>query len=133
VFAIFGGFFYWYPLFTGLAYNVQLGKLHFYTTFFRVNLTFFPQHFLGLAGMPRRYADHLDCFVVCNKIRSIGSTLTVFRVLLFVVILWERLVACRPVQVRLVRRTNLEWARRFPLAYHTHGKPAKLFTAPHKY
>jgi cytochrome c oxidase subunit 1 len=87
VFAIFGGFFYWYPLFTGLSYNEQLRKLHFYLTFFSVNLTFFPQHFLGLAGMPRRYADYPDCFTSYNKLSSIGSMLTVFRVVLFVVIL----------------------------------------------
>jgi heme/copper-type cytochrome/quinol oxidase subunit 1 len=129
VFAIFGGFFYWFPLFTGLSYREFLSKIHFYFTFFSVNLTFFPQHFLGLAGMPRRYADYPDCYVAYNKLSSLGRLLTVISVILFVIILWEAFVSQRSVQFTFVRSTNLEWSRRFPVSYHTHNKPVKFFAS----
>lgn len=108
VFAIFGGFFYYFPLFTGLSYRDSLGKAHFYLTFFSVNLTFFPQHFLGLAGMPRRYADYPDCYVAYNKLSSLGRLFTILRVVLFVIVLWEAFANQRTVQFTLIRPSNLE-------------------------
>ncbi len=77
VFAIFAGFYYWFGKMTGYEYSEWMGQLHFWLTFIGVNLVFFPQHFLGLAGMPRRYADYPDAFAGWNYISSIGSYISV--------------------------------------------------------
>ena len=77
VFAIFGGFYYWFGKITGLEYPEVLGQIHFWVTFIGVNLTFFPMHFLGLAGMPRRIPDYPDAYIDYNSIASFGSQLSV--------------------------------------------------------
>ena len=127
VFAIFAGFFYWFPVFTGLSLNDYLGKVHFYLTFIGVNLTFFPQHFLGLAGIPRRYADYPDCYYVWNKISSLGSFMTIFSVILFIVILWEAFVAHRTVMFTYHNAVHLEWSPRLPISFHSHVEAVKVF------
>ena len=73
VFAVFAGWYYWFPKISGYMWNETLGKLHFWTTFVGVNIVFFPQHFLGLAGMPRRIADYPDAFAGWNYVSSIGA------------------------------------------------------------
>jgi cytochrome c oxidase subunit 1 len=83
VFAIFGAWYYWFPKITGYMYNETIGKLHFWVTFIGVNVLFFPQHFLGLAGMPRRYIDYPAVFAGWNHVSSYGSYISAFGVLIF--------------------------------------------------
>ena len=89
VFGIFAGFYYWLEKVICLKYNVLLGKIHFWTFFVSVNITFFPMHFLGLAGMPRRIPDYPDAFTGWNQVCSAGSFLSVFSTCLFFYMIFE--------------------------------------------
>lgn len=92
VFALFSAWYFWIPKITGLNYNMLLGKVHFLILFIGVNLTFFPQHFLGLQGMPRRISDYPDAFAGWNLISSYGSLISVVATWLFLYILYVQLV-----------------------------------------
>jgi cytochrome c oxidase subunit 1 len=89
VFAIFAAFYFWFSKITGLEFNDLLGKIHFIVFFIGVNLTFFPMHFLGLAGMPRRYSDYADAFVNWNIIATFGSIISFVSVLFFFYIVYN--------------------------------------------
>jgi cytochrome c oxidase subunit 1 len=84
-FGIFAGWYYWFPKITGYQYSEFVGKLHFWVTFIGVNVIFFPQHFLGLSGMPRRIPDYPDAFTGWNYISSLGSYLSALGVVIFFV------------------------------------------------
>jgi cytochrome c oxidase subunit 1 len=86
LFIAFAGFYYWIPKISGKMYNETLGKIQFWIMFIGVNLTFFPQHFLGLAGMPRRYPDYPDSYAGWNMVSSIGSYISFAGAILFVII-----------------------------------------------
>jgi cytochrome c oxidase subunit 1 len=83
VFTIFAGWYYWFPKMSGYMYSETIGKLHFWLTFIGVNFVFFPQHFLGLAGMPRRIADYPDAFAGWNYVSSLGSFVSALGTLVF--------------------------------------------------
>jgi len=92
VFALFSAWYFWIPKITGLSYNLLAGKVHFIILFIGVNLTFFPQHFLGLQGMPRRISDYPDAFAGWNLVSSFGSLISVIATILFLYILYAQLV-----------------------------------------
>ena len=92
VFALFSAWYFWIPKILGLEYNILLGKVHFWIFFIGVNVTFFPQHFLGLQGMPRRISDYPDAFAGWNLISSFGSIISVVSTFLFLYILYVQLV-----------------------------------------
>jgi Heme/copper-type cytochrome/quinol oxidases, subunit 1 len=99
VFGIFAGFYYWIEKITGLKYNETLAKVHFWVFFVGVNVTFFPMHFLCLAGMPRRISDYHESFAGWNAIASFGSMISVVAALLFFYIVYDMLTSGKPVRV----------------------------------
>jgi len=92
VFAIFAGFYFWIGKFSGLQYSEVLGQIHFWIFFIGVNVTFFPMHFLGLAGMPRRIPDYPDAFAGWNLIASYGSYLSAISSLFFFYVVYHTFV-----------------------------------------
>ncbi len=133
VFAIFAGWYYWFPKMTGYMYNETLGKLHFWLTFIGANVLFFPQHFLGLSGMPRRYADYPDAFAFWNGISSAGAYITSFGTLVF---LFGVIVAFSRKQVAGanpwgVGATTLEWTLPSPPAFHSYETLPRIEAAGH--
>jgi heme/copper-type cytochrome/quinol oxidase subunit 1 len=89
VFALFSGFYFWMSIILGYRYNEDLGQIHFWSMFVGINLTFFPMHFLGLAGMPRRIPDYPDAYFEWNYISSIGSCISLISVIFFFFVIYD--------------------------------------------
>jgi len=121
VFGIFAGIYYWIGKMSGHQYPEFWGKVHFWVTFIGVNLTFFPQHFLGLSGMPRRYIDYPDAYAGWNLVSSIGSYISFAGALLFVGIMVYTFRAGRKAEPNPwgAGATTLEWTVASPPPFHT--------------
>jgi len=121
VFAIFAGFYYWVGKMTGHQYPERMGKIHFWLTFVGVNLAFFPQHFLGLAGMPRRIPDYPDAFAGWNMVSSIGSYIAAASAVYFLYVLYKTFASTERVADNPWGEgaDTLEWTVSSPPPFHT--------------
>jgi cytochrome c oxidase subunit 1 len=120
-FGIFCGWYYWFPKMTGYNYSEPLAKIHFWMTFIGVNIIFFPQHFSGLAGMPRRYVDYPDAFAGWNFISSMGSYLSGLGLVMFFVVIIHAFVRKQKAADNPwgVGATTLEWTLSSPPPFHS--------------
>jgi cytochrome c oxidase subunit 1 len=114
VFAIIAGLVHWFPLFTGTSINPNWLKTQFFIMFLGVNITFFPQHFLGLNGIPRRYSDYPDSFTTWNIVSSIGRYISLIAIIFFRLIIWEALTSNRRILNFLFYSVNIEWMHNYP-------------------
>jgi len=121
VFSIFAGYYYWFPKMTGYMYSEFWGRLHFWITFIGANVLFFPQHFLGLAGMPRRYVDYPDAFAFWNHVSSIGSYMTATGTICFFIGIFVALSRKVPAGNNPwgPHATTLEWTLSSPPPFHS--------------
>lgn len=119
VFAIFRGLFIWIPLMYNIYFNNNILKIHFWSRIIGVNLTFFPQHFLGLIGIPRRYSDFLDSIYIWNFVSSIGSLITFFSIILILYIFIERFLINKIIFIFERNINNAEFLFFSPINNHT--------------
>ena len=127
VFALIAALVNWYPLITGLRLNPNWLIGQFFIIFLGVNLTFFPIHFLGLSGIPRRYADYPDFIIIWNIIARIGSIISFLSILFFIFILWESLRSHRIIIGRKESSRSLELKHSFPPITHSYSTRPQVF------
>lgn len=125
VFSIFAGWYYWVPKMFGRKAPEWMGRVHFGLSFVGVNILFFPQHFLGLAGMPRRIPDYPDAYAPWNMVSSFGALLTALGTLFFFVVMWRTHVAGEKAEANPWGEgaTTLEWRVPSPAPFHTFEEP----------
>jgi cytochrome c oxidase subunit 1 len=121
VFSIFAGFYYWFSKMSGYEISDLGAKIHFWLFFIGVNLTFFPQHFLGLAGMPRRYADYPDAFAGWNLVSSYGAYLSFAATIFFVGVVAHAFIRGKKAEANPYGEgaDTLEWTVSSPPPFHT--------------
>jgi len=124
VFALFGGFYYWFGKISGKLYTEWMGKVHFWILFVGVNLTFFPMHFLGLQGMPRRIPDYPDAYAGWNLVASVGSYISAVSVIWFLIVVFKTLYSGKkcPNNPWGEGADTLEWTTTSPPPFHTFDK-----------
>jgi cytochrome c oxidase subunit 1 len=127
VFGIMAAVYYWLPKWSGNMYDEKLGKIHFWMSAIFVNVTFFPQHFLGLAGMPRRIPDYATQFADFNMISSIGAFFFGFSQVLFAYIVWKCVRGGEKATDRVWEGSHgLEWTLPSPAPYHSFETPPRI-------
>jgi len=128
LFLIFAAFYFWIGKMSGRQYPEALGKLHFWVTFIGVNLTFFPMHFLGVAGMPRRIPDYPDAFAGWNMVVSTGAYISFAGAMIFLVVLWRTFTAGEkcPDNPWGASATTLEWTQTSPPPFHTYEELPRI-------
>ncbi|MDO8902830.1 MAG: cytochrome c oxidase subunit I [Phenylobacterium sp.] len=133
VFAIFAGFYYWFEKIFGVKYREWAGALHFWITFVGVNLIFFPQHFLGLQGMPRRYVDYPEAYTYWNYVSTVGYLITAAGVVVFLLILLEAAIMRRKAEANPWGEgaTTLEWTLPSPPPFHQFNEPPVIKADSH--
>lgn len=127
LFGILSGYYYWSPLMIGYIYNEILSKIQYYTLFIGVNLTFFPMHFIGMNGLPRRYVDMPEQWANTNYLISIGSFISFISLFLFIYIVYRQLSDKIIFKGWLTksffnhyRIKSIEWSLNFPFNFHTY-------------
>tara|TARA_B100000989_G_scaffold297177_1_gene282198 strand:+ start:3492 stop:5060 length:1569 start_codon:yes stop_codon:yes gene_type:complete len=128
LFSIYSGFYYWFSKMTGKEYSEFLGKIHFWLTFIGVNITFFPMHFSGLAGMPRRIPDYPDAYAGWNYISSIGAYISVAAAFFFVFVVLHAFIRGRKAEANPWGKgaTTLEWGLSSPPPFHSFDELPKV-------
>nr|YP_009115382.1 cytochrome c oxidase subunit I [Myrmica scabrinodis]CEF49541.1 cytochrome c oxidase subunit I [Myrmica scabrinodis] len=126
VFAIIAGFIHWFPLISGYSLNTFYLNIQFFSMFIGVNMTFFPQHFLGLSGMPRRYSDYPDTFLSWNIISSIGSLISMLSLTILMFTIWEALSSKRKIINMFFTNASLEWQNMYPPMNHSYNESPSI-------